>query len=271
MGRPQGPMPQSSIQNRAAQLREEAERKNRRTRNMVWGGIVALLVVAIAVVAWVVTHQDKVGPGADAFGDFNGGKPVVIYKDTVGATVPSGVAVVDEYVSYSCSHCADVEAPIGDKLIERAKEGKFALRLNIVPTAAMPWTDAATAGALVTVAHAPEKFVDYHKQAFEFFASQVKAQDGSVVMDAAASLDKAKEIAKNVGLSAEQVNMIDAKLATNYLKTTSEDWAKADIKGRDPQKYGTPMYVVNGTEVPLSEFKTPEDLLGAVDSAVAKK
>ncbi|OKL45899.1 DsbA family protein [Boudabousia marimammalium] len=269
MGRPQGPKPQASIKNRAAQMRAEEEKKARRMRAILWGSVIALLVVAIVIVTWVATHRDKVGPAADALGDFNGGKPIVLYQDKVTATVPEGVSVVDEYVSYTCSHCAVSNEPIGDKLVERAQKGEFALRLNLVPTATMPFTSASTAGALITAKASPDKFKQYHDQIFAFVLQQIEANDGSVLNDTSASVAKVQEIMRGLGVPDGDVNKLTGQLGDDYLATASKNWAEAKIEGRD-ERYGTPMYVVNGTEVKTSEHKTAEDLLAAIDKSAKK-
>lgn len=238
-----------AIKDRAAKMRQEQQRRERRTQYVIWGILAAVVLVAGLIIYWVSSAAGS-GASGDGLGEYADGRPVVVGTEVGKAT--AGKPTVTEYMSYSCSHCIAIAQGVSDKLLDRALAGDINVELAIVPTAAMPYTTYATAAAVATANAEPTKFVELHHQLEAFFKSQMDTQDGSIVQDDAKAKAKVQEIAQQVGLSEKTVQAITESNGQTYLKAASKRWSEAKIDGVEKDQYGTPMFVVNQNLVQIT-------------------
>ncbi|MBV7362917.1 thioredoxin domain-containing protein [Actinomycetaceae bacterium TAE3-ERU4] len=265
MAKKSGKNASSDIRERAARMRELEAKKERRVRFIIWGVLAVALTVVAGLILWLALFRAP-AQKSDALGAYADGSPIVVGREVGKAN--SGTPVVEEYLSYSCSHCSHVAEPIQQPLIQKAQAGEITVQLAPVSTAQIPYTDAATAAAVVVANKEPGKFLAVHHELEKYFASVLETRDGSIVEDAKASLDKVKDIATKAGVSSETVSLITNEIGHEYLQKASEKWLKADIKGIEKGQYGTPMFIVDGKYISIRGTKetASQDLQMILDS-----
>lgn len=252
----------SSIQQRAAQMRAEQQRKDKRVRYIIWG-VLALVVVAAAVIIAVVATKTSAQKA-----ELKDANPIVIGKSVGQAN--DGKPVVEEYLSYSCSHCIEVAEPLQKPLIEKAQAGEITLKLHPVPTAQMAYTSVATSAAVLTAKDDPQHFLPLHYALDSFFKTQMDAKDGSVVQDKSKSLAKVKELANQAGVNSDVVNRISEASGDAYLSAAYDNWKARKIEGLSKDDgLGTPMFVVNDKYVRITgaPAQAAQDLKTIMDAA----
>ncbi|OKL47920.1 hypothetical protein BSR29_05405 [Boudabousia liubingyangii] len=255
-----------SIQARAAAMRAEAERKERRSKFIIWGVLGVVVAIAAALIVFAVLHKNSSEAGADSSPALSAGNPIVIGKE-VGKP-NEGKPVVAEYLSYSCPHCIHVGKSVQKPLIEKAQAGEITFELHPVATAVYPYTYVASAGAVIVANEEPAKFIKLNEALDAFFESQMNANDGSIVQDPTKSVEQVKSIAKQVGVSDAVVNKFSIEGGEAYLAKSSQAWTDGNYEGLDRKKgMGTPMFVVNGKYIPITAL--PEN--GPADVALIMK
>ncbi|AOZ73122.1 hypothetical protein BK816_07310 [Boudabousia tangfeifanii] len=257
----------NDIAARAAKMRAEAQRKERNTRIAIWSAVIVALLVAAGIIIWAVSQGDE---SDRALGDYSNGQPIVVTKAGVGTKVDDKLPTVDEYISYTCSHCAHAEDPVGKPLAEAAQAGKINLRLHLVDTAHMPWIEPATAAAIILASEAPDKFLSFHHDALEFMLAAAEKQDASVVTDPAKSLEKIKSMLSSLGVSQNIIDKVDAATGRRYLDASSKEWTNHKFENQ-PEGLGTPMYAVNNSVVSTKDGGTVADLKNAIFEAAKIK
>lgn len=247
-----------SVREKAQAMRLEQEHADRRIRNIIIAVVATIVVAVSGVVAYVVATSDEVAvdgvvspeAAAELLGDYKDGAPIVVSHKGFGV-VDESIPTLTEYFDYSCRYCADASVNLNAALHQAVQDGKFNIKYQPVPTANMPYNAMATSASLVIAQKAPDQWMQFHDAAMAYFQSQYNAGQGKVINNARASLKQVKEIATNVGVPQDVVDLIKGDISTDYLMKAREAWGAAPVEGRrvgadGKPSYGTPEFVANG-------------------------
>lgn len=268
----------SDVRLKAKQMREAQARSDRRTLFVI-GGVAAVIVIAVvAAVAVVVLGQVRAREQANSadpatlFGDYKGGKPVIVSHLGVGKE-DTNLPTVTEYFDYSCHACADLDVASGKALSEAAMAGEFNLAHVMVRTADAPYNHVATGASLVVARQAPDKWVEFHHALLAYFSQQYAAHNGEVITDDLKSHAQVKKIALELGIDQAVVDSFPgANVSASYLDAATKAWEEAKVTGRvvDEEgklRLGTPELVVGGARILYTDY-SPAVVLPAVKEAV---
>jgi len=242
---------------KAQQMREEQARKDRRTRNTIIGVVVVLIVAIIVAVVLVIVNDrnnqeaaqsEQSGNAAALLGPYAGGDPVLLGPDGVGSTDPS-LPTLTEYFDYTCHVCAAVDTAAGPQISEMAQSGEFNIAYQPVTTVGMDFQKPATTASLIVAQKDPEHWTAFHHALLSYFNDRYTAGDGTVIEDLDKSFSQVKTIAADAGVSQDVIDTFTEDAVTNYLATTTAAWTNLLPSGRDPQNFGTPEFVRDGTTV----------------------
>lgn len=101
---------------------------SRPRRPLVIGGVLVVLVALVAAGIWWQSSRSSEDTATDPVDPGSTGEPVAEGM-TFGT---SDGAIVDVYVDYQCSHCADLEEVIGPELISLVSDGDAVLVIRPV-------------------------------------------------------------------------------------------------------------------------------------------
>lgn len=266
---PQVPHPSSSRE-KAAQLRAEQERADKRMRALVAGIVVGIVALVVAVVAYVISQQVQaqeeaanVDP-ATVLGAYADGRPIVLTPSGIGEADPT-VPTLSEYFDYSCQACAQAEVLFGEQIAQDVKDGKYNVAYQPVSGHA-PYQLPAVSASLVVAQKAPEQWHDFHHALMSFFLDQKKAGDGRIIGDLTKSAEQVRQLALSVGVPEDIVVTFPVNIAEDYLDKAHEAWSATHVEGRDG--FFTPEFVANGAKkVELNSFE-PEAVMSALREAL---
>lgn len=249
-----------STQSAIAARKQEQQRKNRRTKLIVSGVIVAVIIVVIAlVVALVHVQQQKAEKAQDTQGAALSVSEQV-GKDrgfTIGAkgagSVNKGKSVVDVYLDYSCSHCADLEHQYGRELIQGALDGHYTLRYRPVLTQSFPLAFSGADAAIRTYQEQPEKFIEVHTQLMEAAYDALMAYSASNEDQAKLApmqedaVQTARRVARQAGVEQKIVDHIGVQAAQKPLSEWTRTLSKSRVVGGE--SWGTPLVAIDDKKV----------------------
>lgn len=261
-----------AIRMKAEAMRREQQRKDRRTRVIIFavvGALIAITAIATALVVWNERSKD----GSKGQSDPANAVSWLVSSKGVGQENPDAVTV-DEYFDYSCHACADYDAVLAQQVNQAVKDGKVNIRYTPVNVVDMPWHPKAAAAAKVVYEKQPEVFLDFHHRLLAYFKSQFDAQDGSVIQDPVRSAEQVKVIAKEAGVNEDVIATFDDVDASAMLTANTEKWAKAAVEGRAKKddgtpRIGTPEFVVNGKHLTFTN-DTVQKFVETVQEAAGK-
>lgn len=235
---------------RAAAIRAEHERKERRSRAlMIAGAVVGVLILVVAIVVAVQSSRDTSGQAATppdnvveeyaiAIGDNDAPVEVTVYEDMM------------------CPYCGLFESISSEKLKEYAASGDVQVRYHVVSfldnaSSTDYSTRAANALGVVLDTAGAEVAVEFHDA---LFANQPE-EGGEGISD-----EDMIEMAVEAGADREAIEgpIADLKFEQWVVNATSE-WSERGFTG-------TPAVAVNGEKV---EFTDAEDLLANTEKAIA--
>ena len=246
-----------SVRLKAQQMREEQARKERRTRTIIIGVVVVVVIAVIAGVTGIILQQrahrndladQQSATASQVLGEYADGRPIVYSHLGVGQK-DADLKTVDLYFDYTCHYCAQLETQAGADMVKGAADGEYNLAFHPVTTVGMGFEKPATTASLIVAQKAPEQWTAFHQALFAYFYERFTASDGTVIQDAAKSLDQVKVIAKGVGVPQDVIDTFTEDSVDAYLATTTAAWQKAGFSGRDPSSFGTPEVVVDNTVV----------------------
>lgn len=153
-----------------AQLRAQ----ERKTRVMIWAGVLIAIALLGGVVAFIVSQSQTVDLTGDesvpAGATEAGGIPVGT-SGVVGVDLPDDVPVVRIYADYLCPVCGQFEALVADDLNALREAGLIRLEfhpVSILDRASPTQYSSRAANAAATVADgSPEHFLAYSNLLFE--------------------------------------------------------------------------------------------------------
>ncbi len=215
----------------AARLRQEQERRAKRTRRIAVGGLVAAVLVLVVVFALVLRQGAAT---REAFDDvaFGGGEQDVqapeladvtapgVSDDSGGVTVSAdgvgsaGDAPVDVtvYLDFMCPFCGQFEAANGPVLAEKVAAGEVAVTYHVVSildsqSAGTFYSTRAANAAAVVAERDPEHYADF---VTALFADQ-PAEGTAGLTD-----EEIADVAADAGVPAEVTEQFTATVTGTY-------------------------------------------------------
>ena len=150
--------------------------------------VVGVVVVLVALVAGGIWYQSSRGDGATATGPHDVGDIAAAPVDEGMSFATGAGPIVDIYVDYQCTHCADLEQVIGPELVRLAAAGEA--ELVIRPVRFLSRASGRGAAALYCAAEAGQAY-QMHQQllsdiAADFSPEGLTATAGAMGLDEAA-------------------------------------------------------------------------------------
>ena len=252
----------------AQAMREEQERKDRRTkitrRSLLAGGAVVIAGGA----AYAVTRDDDSSDSTISQGKANKSDfPKIVLKDgswTYGAgpkagATNSGAKVLDVYFDYSCHYCAVFEDLHSDEITKLINDKKITLALHPCKILGQDWTDQVMNAMGTVLDEAPEKALDFHTKVFALFYKIYQSQDTSLM-----TVDNIVSTAQDAGVpSSVTSKFADAISANKYGEWTTQGTKVFSDKGFS----GTPTVVLDGKTLDLATIGTATGLTDTVSGA----
>lgn len=243
-------------QNRREQLRkaEQAKANQQRLTRIIGVGAGLLVLVIVAVFAVVLISQANkattAAPSAEQISP-----PNALANDQGILPYPgaakSGVPVVELFFDYQCPICNQFETIYGDALEQLASSGQIELhyRPMIFLDVNLQNDSSLRAGIGAACADVVGQYRQYHDQ---LFANQPQKEGAgyadSVLRDA---------IPAKLSLTGDKLTTFqkcyDGKQTQKWVQAQDESGAKAGVTG-------TPTFRVNGHDVALKEFASPDQL-----------
>ena len=138
--------------------------------------------------------------------------------------------------------------------------------LQPVITAGGPYNLAATGGAIVVAAEAPELFIDFHEALINYYLSILNGGDSSGVADAQTALQTVSAIAAQVGVPDQVIAEFDLNSAQQYLTEATNAWVSRKVEGRESTS--TPEFVYHDTKLQISG-NNGQELFESIQSGIA--
>ena len=244
------PSRSQEVREKAQQLREQQARADRRTRNIIIGLVVLILVVIIGAISAVIIQsnhkkaQDSQAATA-AIGSYGDGGPIVVSHLGIGK-IDESLPTLTEYFDYSCHVCAAYDVAFGEQATQDALDGKFNIKYQPVNTVKAPYQYAATTASLIAAQKVDaQTWGKFHNALLAYFNEAYNSGNGSVVQDLSKSAKQVKTIASQVGIPEDVVNSFPENGVDEYLTKTTQAWGNATYEGRSPNSLGTPEFVIN--------------------------
>ena len=240
---------------RAKKLREAQARREKRNRFLlIGGGVVFIVLIALAIYAIVSSSGTKPleGVGEAPAGATESGA-IPVGADGAG-TVNEGAPELDIYVDYLCPHCAHFEEVNGQDVVDLVAAGE--VTANIHPITFMDrstdYTGFSTRGAQATAVVAelaPERLLDFHLALFE-----AQGPGGGVEL----SNSQIVNAGTNIGL--------DSEVTDRFGGDNFKEWVlAASGQARSDNVTYTPTIRINGED--FEEWTTPGALADAIAAA----
>ncbi|MGT2463402.1 MULTISPECIES: DsbA family protein [Sinomonas] len=282
----------AAAREKARQIREAQQKKERRNKLLIRWGVVVALVAVIAVVALVVTTSMRqnapvgdTGPRAANTNQYGG---VTLGKGTAVTPVPASTVNVADvpsptaqptqgqaanapgveasakgqpvkvvlYVDFICPICKQFEDTYGSKLTQERNDGKITVEYRplgfLDRNSTTNYSSRAAAAAAAVANSYPDKYADF----FNALYAQQPAEGSAGLSD-----DKLKQIAKDLG--ADISKAVDDKTYRPQVKYDTQLASSSGVTG-------TPTVFVDGKQWGVgAAANTPFDQF--LDAAVAAK
>ncbi|WP_448070864.1 DsbA family protein [Georgenia yuyongxinii] len=240
----------------ARKLREAQAARQRRNRNLLIGGVIAILVI-VAIAVFAIVRDDAqpaiedvaVVPANSSIED--GG--ISLGADLVAGTANEGAPVLDVYLDFTCSYCGQFEEINGEAIDEFVTAGAATVVYHPMPWLSEPdWTNfsARSMNAAATVAdRAPAAYNDFQHALFTLFA------------DAAGTEPTDEQIAATALGAGVPQEVVDT-----FTDRTFIEWGAASRAQFTNDGYrGTPTVLIDGEQ--FEGWTEPGALAAALDAA----
>ncbi|MFJ6538690.1 DsbA family protein [Paenarthrobacter sp. NPDC091711] len=271
---------------KARAIREEQLKKEKRNKLLVGWGIVAAVLVIIAVVAYVVVgNVQNNAPVADqgptpANGNVHGGVTLLANTEVVksepatvnvadvpapletkpatvtapGAEAEAGKPVkVVAYIDFICPVCKQFETAYGESLTNLRNEGKISVEYRALGfldrQSTTNYSSRAANAAACVVNSSPEKYAEFFNLLFE----RQPAEGGAGISD-----NDLKKMATEIG-AANIDSCIDSKQFRPWVKVATQEAAAIGVTG-------TPTVFIDG-----KQWDGRSDLNAEIQTAITAK
>jgi len=243
----------------ARQLREAQARREKRNRNLIIAGVVALIVVVAVVLYAIISQGNKsvIAAVADVPANTSvedGG--ISLGSDLVAGTTNDGAPVLDVYLDFTCPHCATFEEVNAEDIDALVSGGEATVVYH--PVAILDrsgdftgFSGRAVQAAGVVADQAPEAYNAFQAAMFDLFAESTDAEPTDEQIAAAAS---------EAGVPQE---VADA-LASG--ERPFAEWVEATTQQFSRDGYtGTPTVLIDGAE--FTGWTEPGALVEAIQGS----
>lgn len=241
---------------RAATLRAQQLKQEKRNRLMTIIGLVVAVVVIMGAVLFIM-GQDGKDPldGVKAPANTSQGGISFGASGTPGSSNPN-TPTLEIFVDYGCVYCAQLEVTNADDLTELATSGDATVVFKPVVITAQPNAQypvrAANAAAIV-LQYEPEKFLAFHNELFTRF-DELRGAD--------ASYPDIVAVALSVGVSPQTADLFQGEEFSEWVQAATKRAQRID------KLSGTPTVHLNGEPMSVS-WSTPGLLAATVREAAA--
>ena len=250
---------------KAKQLREAQAKSDQRTRNIIIALVVVLIAAIAIAIVFVVVNRPTPESAAEGLPEqFREGQPIVVSSEGIGVSNPDAEDLTF-YFDYTCGACTQLEMALRPHLTDTAQAGDYNLLMQPVITSGGAYNVAATAGALVVAAGAPDLFLEFQDALTDRFYEAATSED-TFYQDLEASREQVAEIARGVGVSEDLIATFDTDAAQGYLTTATDTWVAADIQDRT--QVATPEFVAHNKNITLTG-DTAEAVIAELLTAVS--
>lgn len=231
----------------ARQLREAHAQRERRNRNLLIGGVLAL-IAAVAVALYVIISQGNQPVSADVeampanVSVEDGG--ISLGSELIAGTSNDGAPVLDVYLDYTCSFCGLFEEVNATDIEEAVSAGEVTVVYHPVaildgaePAGRPAFSDfsgRSVEAAAVVADGAPEAFSSFHRGLFELWAEAIDAGAADEPTD-----EQIAEAAEAAGVPQDVVDTIGEGRFTDWVGATTEQFRRDGFTG-------TPTVLIEG-------------------------
>ncbi|MPV38455.1 DsbA family protein [Georgenia subflava] len=229
----------------ARQLREAQAKREKRNRNLIIVGVIALVVV-VGIALYAIISQgtrsaiesvDNV-PANSSVDD--GGIP--LGSELVAGTSNDGAPVLDVYLDFSCPHCGTFEEVNAEDINEVVSAGEATVVYH--PVAILDRTGnwsgfsgRAAQAAAVVADQAPEAYNDFQSALFELIANATSAEPTDEEIAAAAvEAGVPQEVADTLTVPLEE------RPFTEWVQATTQQFSRDGYSG-------TPTVMIDGDTI----------------------
>ncbi len=234
----------------ARKLREAQQRREKRNRLLIIAGVVVFIAIVVAALVSIINSANR--PPLEGVekpaGAIESGA-IQLGADGIGS-VSEGAPVVDVYLDYLCTHCANFEAINEGVLEDLAANGEATV--NYHPVAYIGGSDfnVRAANALAVVAtDSPEHFAEFNNQLFV-----AQGEGGATPL----SDDQIAEAGREVGVPGDVVETFTDGRFTEWVEGVTEQAQRDEIRG-------TPTILIDGED--FGGWQQPGALAEAVTGA----
>ncbi|WP_324650419.1 DsbA family protein [Georgenia sp. H159] len=218
----------------ARKLREAQQRREKRNRLLIIAGVVVFIAIVAAALFSIISSANRAPlEGVDerpAGATENGA--IQVGADGVGSE-NEGAPVVDLYLDYLCTYCAQFEALNAGVLEELAANGEATVNYHpITYITASDFNMRASNAAAVVATESPEHFTEFNEQ---LFAAQ--GEGGATPL----SDDQVADIAREIGIPDDVIESFGDGQYTEWVEGITEQARRDDIGG-------TPTVLIDGEE-----------------------
>jgi len=234
---------------RAAAIRAEHERKERRSRALVVAASVVAVLLVVVAIAWGLQQ------GGSGEGQTSNPPDNVVDEYALAIGADDAPVTVTVYEDLMCPYCGLFEQVSSQRLKEYAESGDVQVRYHVVSfldgqSSDRYSTRAANAIGVVLDTAGPEAAVEFHDA---LFANQPE-EGGSGLSD-----EQMIDLAVEAGADEEAIaGPIEDLKFEPWVEDATDAWSKAGFTG-------TPTVTVNDEKV---EFESAEDLLANTEQAI---
>jgi len=218
----------------ARKLREAQKRREKRNRLLIIAGVVVFIGIVAAALFTIISNANRSpleGVDAEPAG-VNASGAIQVGADGVGS-VNEGAPVVDIYLDYLCTYCAQFEELNAGVLDELAANGEATVNYHPVTYIGASDFNLRGANALGEVAtQSPEHFGAFNEQ---LFAAQ--GEGGATPL----SDEQIAEVAREVGVPDEVIDTFGEGRYNDWVAAVTEQ-SRRDGVG------GTPTVLIDGEE-----------------------
>lgn len=234
---------------KALEIKKEQERRERRSRMVILAAVIAglALVVALAVIilrqAPSAIPSDITSMPADVEAPANASTDdgsFALYQGEVVTELPADVPVLDLYLDFMCSHCANFETIHNDWLMGKQESGELVVRLH--PIAILGASESYVRGS--TYAALLEKDLDKAQQ----FASWAFINQTATGMGATAQAD----YLKSIGVSDQDAEAATSGKYERFIQAASTVTLNTPELRDEEGGFGTPAIFFDGDRVTSS-------------------
>ncbi|WP_029068231.1 DsbA family protein [Jonesia quinghaiensis] len=247
---------------RAMKIQQEQEARERRSRLIVLISVILGVGLVVGIGYWILSQQQSDVANVTEFPDDvavpSVASPedgaITVFNGELTSETPAGVPVVDVYLDFMCTHCADFEMTNGEWMKEAANSGEFAMRLHPIAILGSQYSETIGSAFFYIAENSPEHALDFAYQAFANY-SQTGQSD-----------DQLRAHAETVGVPQEHIDkMLDGDYVRFIKAASSITLSDESLRNADGG-FGTPAVFIND-EYSTVNWTDPNLLREAISSA----